>query len=80
MTTSSNLVENLQGSVHTSMSLASGRGFAFGGKILNGFGMGGDLQQQQNMQTELSEISMGQNGFYSQTQIMQYIGIGAKAN
>lgn len=41
-----------QQSMHTSMSLASGRGFAFGGKILNGFGMGGEM-----LQTELSDIS-----------------------
>eukprot|EP00347_Sterkiella_histriomuscorum_P004385 403360662 len=68
-TTTSNIIENMQMSVHTSMSLASGRGFAFGGKILNGFGMGGEV----NMQTELSDISQGQNGFFNQSQVLQWL-------
>ena len=46
--------------MHTS--LASGRGFAFGGKILNGFGVGDATQM-----TELSEISNGAGGFYNQS-------------
>jgi len=50
------------------MSLASGKAFAFGGKILNGFGMGGET-----LQTELSEIS-GQNGFFNQSFIMNLVG------
>jgi len=44
-----------QQSIHTSMSLVSGRGFAFGGKILNGFGLGGEV----TLHTELSDISQG---------------------
>lgn len=40
-------------SLHTSASLISGKGFAFGGKIINGFGMGGEMM----LQTELSDIS-----------------------
>ncbi|CDW85941.1 UNKNOWN [Stylonychia lemnae] len=59
---------DLQQSVHTSLSLVSGRGFAFGGKILNGFGMGGE-----NLQTELSDIS-GQNGFFNQSFVMNLVG------
>lgn len=59
------------------MSLASGRGFAFGGKILNGFGMGGENTM---LQTELSDISGGQNGFFNQSQVMQWFGNGAGGN
>lgn len=59
-----------QQSIHTSMSLVSGRGFAFGGKILNGFGLGGEV----TLHTELSDISQGQNGFFNQSQITQILG------